>query len=400
MNQPPPMDEATRVRLGAGAHTAPAELQRLTTDASVTVRAALALNPAAPPQADRTLARDPDERVRVLLARKLALLLPELAAPEQTRLQRQTYETLLTLVADEVERVRSVVADTLKQMPNAPHALVLRLAQDPAVTVSEPVIRFSPLLTADDLLMLIASAPSPGTVAAVAGRPEISEAVSDAIAASADSAAIRALLSNTSAHIREATLDGLIAQAIDHTDWHEPLVRRPALSPGGARALAEIVTTHLLGVLAARDDLAPELGEELRVRLAARLPAAPPHRAAPTQSEALAEARALSSAGLLTEETVLEAARRGETRLATALLAVSAGVPVSVVDRAAALRSAKGLVSLTWRAGFSMRAGNALQTLLGRLAPGAILSAGPGGGFPLAIEEMRWQLDFLGRVGR
>jgi hypothetical protein len=47
-----------------------------------------------------------------------------------------------------------------------------------------------------------------------------------------------------------------------------------------------------------------------------------------------------------------------------------------------------------------MRAASALQTLLARLGPDATLPPGPGGGFPLAIEEMRWQLDFLGRMGR
>jgi hypothetical protein len=75
-------------------------------------------------------------------------------------------------------------------------------------------------------------------------------------------------------------------------------------------------------------------------------------------------------------------------------------MPISVVDRASSLRSAKGLVSLVWQAGFTMRVAVALQTLLARAAPEAVLKAGPSGGFPLAIEEMRWQLEFLGRMGR
>jgi hypothetical protein len=70
-----------------------------------------------------------------------------------------------------------------------------------------------------------------------------------------------------------------------------------------------------------------------------------------------------------------------------------------VVDRASTLRSAKGMVSLVWKAGFTMRVAVALQTLLARLAPDAVLTAGPGGGFPLAVEEMRWQLEFLARMG-
>ena len=69
-------------------------------------------------------------------------------------------------------------------------------------------------------------------------------------------------------------------------------------------------------------------------------------------------------------------------------------------DEAVALRSAKGILSLVWKAGFSMQLAVPLQSLLGRLAPGALLSPGPGGTFPLAIEEMRWQLQFLRQGAR
>jgi uncharacterized protein (DUF2336 family) len=388
----PPPDEARRVRQSVDAHAGPDVLLALATDRSVTVRAALALNPASPPDVARTLARDPDERVCILLARRLAALMPSLAGAEQARLQRETYETLAALVADAAIRVRAAVADVLKDMPQAPRALILQLAQDQVVMVSAPIIRFSPLLTTEDLLALIAEAASPGTVAAVAGRPGIDTKVSDAIAATADSAAICALLCNQTAQIREATLDALVARAREHLEWHEPLVHRPMLAPRAARALADIVSINLLEVLGQRADLPSAVAEELHRRLAARLDAAEPapiHREA-TVDEALAEAHALARAGRLDEDAALGTARRGDARFATALLAVAAGTPVSVVDRAASLRSAKGLVSVA----------AALQTLLGRLGPEAILPAGPGDSFPLAIEEMRWQLDFLGRMGR
>ena len=227
--------------------------------------------------------------------------------------------------------------------------------------------------------------------------------MSDAIAATADSAAIHAMLANPSAQIREATLDALVARSAEHPDWHEPLVRRPSLSARSAHLLSDLVATHLLEVLAARADLAPALAEELRRRIATRLTPAAPASSNPTDitaEQALAQARSLSMRGKLTEETLLEAVRRGEARYATALLTVAAGTTLSVVDRAASLRSAKGLVSLVWQAGFTMRAAVALQGLLARMAPDAVLVAGPGGSFPLAVEEMRWQLDFLGRMGR
>jgi uncharacterized protein (DUF2336 family) len=397
-----PADEAARVRLGADAAAKADVLIDLANDRSVTVRAALALNAAAPGRANEQLARDGDERVRLLLARKLAALLPGLSGADQARLHRETWETLNALVADEAVRVRAVIADAVKELPDAPRSLIRRLAADTDSSVSEPVIRLSPLLTTEDLVALVAMAPSAGTVMAVARRADLAPAVSDAIAATADRGAIRALLANPSAQIREATLDALVSRSVDHPDWHEPLVRRPSLPPRAARLLSEIVATHLLSELAARADLAPALADELRRRIAPRLAPVPPKPAAPvetTAEEALAWAHAVAARGELAEETLLSAARRGEARYAAALLAIAAGTPVSAVDRASSLRSAKGLVSLVWRAGFTMRAAVALQALLARLGPDAVLTAGPDGGFPLAVEEMRWQLEFLARMG-
>jgi hypothetical protein len=224
--------------------------------------------------------------------------------------------------------------------------------------------------------------------------------VCDAIAATADTAAITALLENRSAAIRETTLDMLVGRAVDHEAWHAPLVRRPALSPRAATALAEIVTTQLLDELTRRADLAPEVAAELRERLAQCLKPAATAATPPDPDQALRDAQDLLADDRLDEAALLAAVQRGEAEAATALLAVAADVAVSVVERAATLRSAKGLVSLVWKAGFSMQAAGPVQVLLARLSPAVTLRASPGGAFPLAVEEMRWQLDFLRRMGR
>jgi uncharacterized protein (DUF2336 family) len=396
-------DEERRVRLGANPNSPPAILEQLAVDTAVMVRAALALNPAAPPAANRVLARDTDERVRALLARKLAALAPGLTAGEHSRLQHETYETLIALVEDEAIRVRAAITDVLKQMPDAPRSLILRLARDIAVEVNEPVIRFSPMLTTADLLALVSKPPAPTTLVAVARRPDLNAHVADAIADGEHHEAIRALLANPSAQIREATLDALIARAADHAEWHEPLVQRPSLPPRGAKLLSQIVATHLLEVLASRADLEPKLLEELGQRLAQRLQErapAPVTRADLTTEQALAEAHRLLQRGKLSESVMFDAIQRNELRLLSALLATAAGVPITVVDRAVSLRSAKGLVSLAWKAGFSIEIARSLQTVLAHLLPSAVLSAGADGGYPLSPDEMRWQVDFLRRVGR
>ena len=397
---PPAADEATRVRLGSNPEADPDVLRSLASDSSVTVRAAVALNPATPANVDTLLADDRDERVRTLLARKLAGLIPDIGGDQRDHIQAHTFDTLSRLVEDEAERVRSAIADVVKEMPGAPRELILRLARDSAMSVSDPVIRLSPLLTAEDLLGLLGNTPRKATAIAVARRPHLVEAVSDAIASAGDTDAITALLHNKSAAIREATLDGLIARAGELTSWHAPLVHRPRLSARAARALCDIVATQLLDSLANRADLDPATSRELRRRLAKRLePAAQPSRET-SGEEAIAEANILQAEGRLTEDALLAAIQRGEVRMATAIIAVAAEMAVSVVDRAATLRSAKGLVSLVWRAGFSMRAAGPLQTLLARLPPESVLRGTASGGFPLAVEEMRWQIEFLGRMGR
>ena len=391
--------EAARVRLGAARDTPADLLAALAADPSVVVRAAVAMNAAAPEQAHRVLAADADERIRSLLARTLATLIPDVPRQDRSALAQHVLATLSMLVEDEAERVRSAIAEVVRDMPQAPRELILRLAQDCAVPVSEPVLRLSPLLGTEDLLALLADAPSPATATAIARRPNLAASVADAIAATADSAAIAALLANTSAAIREATLDALILRAAQHQDWHAPLVHRPALSARGAKALSEIVTTQLLGVLASRGDLDPEVTRELQHRLAERQHAAPPAPPGTTPEAALHHAQALHLAGRLDEASLLAAAAQADIRLCAALLAVAARVPVAAVERAAALRSAKGLVSLIWQAGFSMRCAGPMQGLLGHLAPSQQLVATEQGGFPLAAEEIRWQVEFLLHVG-
>lgn len=392
--------EAGRVKLGSSAHTPAHVLAQLAQDPAVTVRAAVAMNPACPPHIDQAISQDGDERVRILLARKLAQLAPSLSGTEHAQACGQMRATLAALAADAALRVRVVIADCVKAMPDAPRELILKLARDTALAVCDPVVRLSPLLTDADLLALLATPPHPAIASSVASRPGLSSAVADAVAAQADSMAIRALLCNHSATIQEATLDALIEQAAPHPDWHAPLVRRPLLTPRAMEALSGFVAAQLIEALLQRADLDPAAIADLRRRVTVGLRpgAAPP----PVDGEEalLASLRQLDAAGALNEAALIDAARAGDLRRVAAALSVASGLTLAAVDRAAALRNARGLVSLTWKAGFSMRAAMVAQAALGRLGPGTLLTAGPDGAFPLTEEEMRWQLEVLAQSAR
>ncbi len=393
--------EAARVRLGAAPDTAPHVLRSLASDPAVTVRAAVAMNLAAAGDTDLVLAQDRDERVRTLLARKLANLVPNLGVADRAALRERALGTLNRLVSDEAVRVREAIADVLKDMPQAPRSIIMQLARDVATTVFDPVVRLSPLLGSEDLLALLASAPAAEVAVSIAARPCLAEDVADAVAATSNVRAITALLSNSTAAIRESTLDMLAMAGAPHEAWHKPLVSHPKLSERAARALSDYVATQLLDVLAGRADLPLATARELRQRLELRLNPPPARtRHDPDIDQAMIEAQQLLSEHQLDEAALLAAIQRGEPRMATAILALAAELPASVVDRAATLRSAKGLISLVWKAGFTMNVAGPLQTLLARLNPSTILRPTPSGGFPLAVDEMRWQLDFLRDMGR
>lgn len=371
--------EAERIALASRPDAAPEILYFLAGDGQLKVRAAVAANAATPAQADSMLAGDGDPRVRAVIGRKLAPQAPALAGAKD-RLQTLAWSTLCQLAADAAVMVRAVIAEELQAMPDAPRDLILRLAQDAAMEVAAPVIRFSPLLTEDDLLALIEAPPVPETVTAVARRPHLSERLSDAVVARADNGAVAALLANGTAAIREKTLDTLIAVAATHQEWQESLVQRAGLPPQATLALAAVVADHLLEPLASRSDLDPTLARVLRARVDLRL-----------------ERR--GAAALPPELAFEEAGLRGDKVAMLRLLAERSGVPPRAVAHAAQLRSGKALVSLCWKAGFPPRCVLPAQGVLGLIAPDAAIPPTEAGDWPLTEAEMRWQIELLAEPG-
>eukprot|EP01037_Dinobryon_pediforme_P010864 gene10864-10945_t len=396
--------ERLRVRVASDSGADLLALTSLAQDPSITVRTALAINPAATGSLLRGIAADPDERVRAVLAHRLASMLPGLSRELLAPIQSDALAALSLLVADEAVRVRLAIVSVIKDMANVPHSLVLQLAGDAVFAVSDPIIRLSPMLTDDDLLSLVCAPNCAETLISVARRPFLCAQVADRLASTLDREVVVALLKNASAAISEGALDEIIAHAAEQPDWHGPLVQRPQLSASAARALAALVVDDALADLALRADLAPELSRAIAARVGPLLAgdvgeASIGRPKSPTLDEAVLQAQALAQAGQLDEAAAMEAARRGEVRMCLAMLSVSGCVPIGVVERASTLRSTKGLVSLIWRAGLTMRCAGMLQTLLLRLPPEAVLRPDADGGFPLTPEEMHWQVDFLIRIG-
>lgn len=443
-------DVAVRAKLAAREDVRPEILYYLAEDPSPEVRRNIAANQTTPRHADLLLARDGDEVVRCDLAEKISRLAPGLTANEQEQVRRMTYQTLEILARDQLARVRRILAETLKDATDAPVDIIGKLARDTDIEVSGPVLRSSPVLTDEDLLEIIRACPIAGPLTAISQRPDIGTRITDAIARTDDVEAIGALLANPSAQIREETLDRIIDRAPDVESWHEPLVRRPKLSPRAVTRIAGFVADSLFEVLQSRADLDPSTVRALKNELQNRIhreaiapsevpgaaparakkaagngaataakpaPSGTPAKAAPEAAKAavavapprqpetvaardatdpsLIRARQLYAEKQLTEAIVSEALTSGDRRFVAAALAVLSNLPLALVDKVAESRSARGVTALCWKAGLGMPFATKLQLRFAYIAPNAVVGPAEADKYPLTPDEMTWQLDFF-----
>ncbi len=403
-------DPKVRADLAARTDMRPEILYYLADDSAPEVRRAIAANASTPRPADLLLARDPDAQVRAGLAEKIARLAPGLTADEQDKVRRMTYEALEILARDQVGRVRQILSETLKDVADAPPEVIRRLARDAELIVCSPVLEFSPVLTDEDLLEIIASGPVQGALDAISRRAGVGETVADAIVASDDIAAIAELLTNPSAQIREETLDEIVDRAVDIEPWHAPLVRRSVLPAGVARRLARFVAAHLLDILARRQDLDPETLEAVRAEVHRRLDeeesaaVGKGQRAKGTTNDAapseppLEMVEDLHRSGKLDETAIANALQSGDHGFVIAALAVRGGIAAGLVEKVVEIQSIKGVVALAWKAGLSMELAEQLQQRLAGIAPGQVLKATGGADYPLSEDEMKWQMEFPGNL--
>jgi len=279
------------------------------------------------------------------------------------------------------------------------------------LVVAAPVLEFSPVLTDEDLLDIIAAGPCEGAIGAIARRKKVVEIVADAIVDTHDVDGIADLLANSTAQIREATLDRIVEEAPEMEAWHESLVRRSSLPPRVAPRLAMFVADNLLHSLTSRKDLDPETAEEVRIVVARRLSEGSNHESlgeADDQTNATPLKRVgkpmetpreialrLHRADELDEKTITDAIIAKDQDFVVAALSQLSQLPRAIINKAFSTENSKGLISVTWKAGLSPSLAVELQKSFFHLPPPKVLGPRMDGDFPLGQDEMTWQLDFL-----
>jgi len=383
-----------RLKLAKREDLPPEILYFLAEDKSPAVRQAIAKNVAAPRQADLLLSSDSDAAVRVGLVEKISRLLPDLTQPERDKVREVTHQILVQLAHDQALRVRRILSETLQDIAHAPPDVIGRLARDVELVVCAPVLERSPVLTDEDLLEIMSSTPVQGALSAISKRRNLSADLSDAIYNSADEDAIGVMLGNTSAQIREDTLDRIVDRAEGIEGWHGPLAKRPKLSRKAVLRLAEFVAENLMDALKNRTDIDAETAEAVREEFSRRMEAAERARARDEGGSPSERAKGLFERNALTDAIVREAAQSGEEEFIKAALMLKSGIKPSVITKVFDIASVKGVVALCWKAGLSMPTAVVVQKRIVRIPPREVQGS-VDGDYPFNADEMEWQLEFF-----
>ena len=180
------------------------------------------------------LSNNPSPEVRASIAKKIARDHEQMDYSEQERILA---EKILRVLAHDAEvMVRSRLAWEIRNSGAIPRDIALDLARD-VEQVSLSLLKFSPLLTPDDLIEIIQEGNTEKNMV-VASRKMLPDRVSAALAETRDKLVVRVLLENETAEVSTDTLEILEEYFGADTRLRELLSDR--------RALQESISKHFI----------------------------------------------------------------------------------------------------------------------------------------------------------
>jgi uncharacterized protein (DUF2336 family) len=304
------------------------------------------------------LLSEPSPDLRMELAGKVAASLTGtgLASGEITLAQ----EIVRILARDLAADVRGSVSRALRHSPHLPHDVALKLADDIDV-VALPLLAESLVLTDEDLVELVrhGSAPKHETIAA---RPNLAEAVSDALITHAAEPAVAVLMANQTARIAEDSLNRAVARFSGSGRVKEAMVMRHSLPITVSERLVALVSKELQQRLANVHALPPRVASDIIQR--SREHAVIRLSMGSTEPELAGMVAQMHHSGRLTPTLILRALCTGDVAFFEAAMAVKGDVPVANAQILIHEPSRRGLAALYRKAAMPEELFDTVRTAL------------------------------------
>ncbi len=275
------------------------------------------------PQDVARLISEPSPDLRAELAEEIAANLAGtgLTASEVTIAQ----DIVRLLARDVAEKVRMALSHGLRHSRNLPHDVALKLAGD-IETIAFPLLADSLVLTDDDLLELVRHGSS-RKQETIAGRANLSEAVSDGLITHAGAPAVVVLMGNDTARIAEASLDRAVTRFADN-DWvKQAMVLRHRLPLTVSERLVTLVSKEFQEHLLKMHALSPKIATDIVLRCREQEIL---HLSTGASDEELRRMVAqMHHNGRLTPTLMLRALCTGDIAFFEAAMAVKGNVPIA-----------------------------------------------------------------------
>lgn len=241
--------------------------------------------------------------------------------------ERELLNAIMRQLTRQVEmQVRQALAERMSEMDDAPHDLILMLAND-RIEVARGVLERSTLLSEDELVDII-NAATHLHQQAIAGRADVSERVAASLAESSAPEVLLALVRNQRARIANETMERLAERSRDDLELQRGVLARAELRPDLATRMCGFVSEALHGFITRRFGLDPAAIRRDLAMASAEAHARMTHASGPERLVSK-----LHAAGQLKPGFAVKALGQGQLDVFEHAVAKLIGAPVEAIAR-------------------------------------------------------------------
>lgn len=170
--------------------------------------------------------------------------------------ERELLNAIMRQLTRQVEmQVRQALAERMSELDDAPHDLILLLAND-RIEVAQGVLERSTLLNENELIDII-NAATHLHQKAIAGRDDVTERIAASLAESSAPEVLLALVRNQRARLATETIERLVERSRDDIELQRGVLARPEMHQDLATRMCGFVSDALHGFITQRFGIDP-----------------------------------------------------------------------------------------------------------------------------------------------
>lgn len=322
---------------------------------------------------------------RLALAARLVSLFPGLLHEKYAGLYAFAVQVLGNVALEEVLKTRKALFSTLKDYACLPPKIAEQLAREAERAVSEPILRFCAGLSDQDLKAILHEHPQIRTARFLNGARLRHEPV--LVSGDHD------VVLMTQENVSTSWLREIVEQSRHAMELQRPTMAHTKLPYSVEQKLNAFVDKAIEDLLMEHEELDYRTSSDITTVFRRRMNYITIRQEEDSVVDFLKKAL---KDGRFDEELIADALAVQDYAFVWAALAYKAKTTMQHVQTIFGMKAAKPIVALCWQAGISMRFAFQLQKDAGFVPAKDLIYPREGSDYPLSLDNIKWQLEFLG----